>query len=153
MAGMIENSTGMIENSTGMIENSIGMIENSTGLIEENAGMMTETNEIERTASGRKKRSRERGKDSKPRNFPLHTIKNLPQFRDKSHQEVREYILAKKGIDIGGNFNLGSIIMPILIVSAIVAGGYGLYWLIKQLQKRKETQNENVANPHNMTCE
>ncbi|NND87594.1 MAG: hypothetical protein HKM23_09825 [Nitrosopumilus sp.] len=48
-------------------------------------------------------------------------MKNLPQFRDKSHQEVREYILEKKGVDIGGNFNFASIMMPILIVSAITA--------------------------------
>jgi len=125
---------------TGKIENTPGLIENSTGLIEENTGLITETNETERTESGRKKRSRERGKDRKSRNFPLPTIKNLPQFRDKSHDEVRQHILAKRGVDIGGNFNLGSIIMPILIVSAIVAGGYGLYWLIKQFQKRGERQ-------------
>jgi len=47
----------------------------------------------------------ERGKDSKPRNFPLHTIKNLPQFKDKSHQEIRQYIIQKKGVDIGGRFS------------------------------------------------
>ena len=91
-------------------------------MIEKNTGMITEINEVKRTINGRKKRSRERGKDSKPRNFPLHTMKNLPQFRDKSHEEVRQYILAKNGVDIGGNFNLGSMTMPILIVSAIVAG-------------------------------
>jgi len=128
-------------------------MENSTGLIEENTGLITETNEVERTASRRKRRSKERGKDRKPRNFPLPTIKNLPQFRDKSHEEVRQYIIQKKGVDIGGNFNLGSIIMPILIVSTIVAGGYGLYWLIKQFQKRREMQSENVANTYSMTYE
>jgi len=114
------------------------MIDGNTGLTEDNTGLITETNEVERTTSGRKRRSKERGKDRKPRNFPLPTIKNLPQFRDKSHEEVRQYIIQKKGVDIGGNFNLGSIIIPILIVSAIAAGGYGLYWLIKQLQKRRE---------------
>jgi hypothetical protein len=77
----------------------------------------------------------------------------LPQFRDKSHEEVRQYIIQKKGVDIGGNFNLGSIIMPILIVSAIVAGGYGLYWLMKQFQKRKGMQSENVANTYSVTYE
>jgi len=59
-------------------------------------------------------------------------MKNLPQFRNKSHQEFRQHILEKSGIDIESNFNLGSIIMSILIVSAIVAEGYGLYLLIKQ---------------------
>ena len=38
--------------------------------------MITETN-TEYTISGRRKRSRERGKDCKPRNYPLYTIKNL----------------------------------------------------------------------------
>jgi len=80
-------------------------------------------------------------------------MKNLPQFRDKSHEEFRQHILETKGVDIGSNFNLGSIIMPILIVSAIVTGGYGLYWLMKQFQKRKEIQSENVANTYNMTYE
>jgi len=56
-------------------------------------------------------------------------------------------------VDIGSDFNLGSIIMPILIVSAIMAGGYGLYWLIKQFQKQKEMQSENVVNTYNMTYE
>lgn len=80
----------------------------------------------------------ERSKDNKPRNFPFYTMKNLPQFINKSHEEVRQYILEKKGVDIGSNFRFASIMMPILIVSAIAAGGYGLYWLIKQLQKRRE---------------
>ena len=153
MTGKIENTPGMINQDTGMINEDTGMIENSTGLLEENAGLITETNDVEHTASGRRKRSRERVKDSKPRNFPLHTIKNLPQFRDKPHEEVRQYILETKGVDIGSNFNLGSIIMPILIVFAIVTGGYGLYLLIKQFQKRKEMQSENVANTYNTTYE
>ena len=114
------------------------LIEYSTELINDNTGLITETNEVEHTASGRRKRSRERGKDSRPRNFPLHTMKNLPQFRNKPHEEVRQHILETKGVDIGSNFNLGSIIMPILIVSAIVAGGYGLYLLMEQFQKQKE---------------
>ena len=124
-----------------------------TGKIDNTPGLINDTNEVEHTESGRRKRSKERGKDSKPRNFPLHTMKNLPQFRDKSHEEVRQYILKKNGVDIGGNFNLGSIIMPILTVSAIVAGGYGLYWLIKQFQKQREMQSENVVNTYNMTYE
>ena len=107
--------TGKIEDTTGMINDDSGMIENSTGLI-------TETNDVEHTASGRRKRSRERGKDSKQRNFPLHTMKNLPQFRNKSHEEVRQYILEKKGVDIGSNFNLGSLMLCIIVMLAAVVG-------------------------------
>jgi hypothetical protein len=36
-------------------------------------------------------------KDSKPKKFPLQTMKKLPQFRNKSHEEVRRYILQTKG--------------------------------------------------------
>jgi hypothetical protein len=53
-------------------------------------------------------------------------MKNLPQFRDKSHEEVREYILQTKGVDIGSNFNLGSLMLWVFVVLAIVTGGIGL---------------------------
>ena len=50
--------------------------------------------------------------------------KNLSEGKtSKIYEKIRQYILAKRGVDIGGNFNLGSVIMPILIVSAIVAEG------------------------------
>ena len=65
--------------------------------------------------------------DSKLRNFPLHTMKNLPQFRDKSHEELRQYILEKKGVDIGGNFNWNGFAIAILIVIAVMIGGYGVW--------------------------
>jgi len=146
--------TGLIEESTGMITENTGMMESSTGMIERHIGLIAEDNDTEYVASGRRKRSKKRGKDSKPRNFPLHTMKNLPQFRDKSYQEVRQYILEKKGVDIGSNSNFASIMMPILIVSAMVAGGYGLYWLIKQLEKRRDAKrNEIVTNTYDVTYE
>ena len=59
--------------------------------------------------------------------MPLHTLKNLPQFRDKSHDEVRQYILEKKGIDIGSNFNWNNFGIAILIVIAIAIGVYGMW--------------------------
>jgi len=131
---------GKIENAPGMINQDTGMIENSIGLIEENIGLIIETNDVEGTENGRRKRSKERGKDSKPRNFPLHTIKNLPQFRNKSHKEVRQYILAKKGIDIGSNFNFGSLMLCIIVALAIVAGVFGIAkWLqLRHERKRNE---------------
>lgn len=86
----------------------IGMIEDSTGMIDNDSGSMPETNDTEYAANGRQKLSRERDKDVKPRNFPPHTMKNLPQFRDKPHQEVRQHILEKKGVDMGSDFNFGS---------------------------------------------
>ena len=126
-AGMIENSAGMIKQDTGMITESAGMIKNSTGMIDDDSGLITENNSEEDTTTGRRKRSRERGKDLKPRAFPLHTLKNLPQFRDKPHEEVRQYILEKKGIDIGGNFNWSNFAIAPLIVIAVLVGGYGVW--------------------------
>ena len=119
-------------------------------MIEENTGLITETNDTEYTASGRKKRSRERGKDSKPRNFPLHIIKNLPQFRNKSHKEVRKCILETKGVDVGDNFNFEKMALWVLLVLAIVAGGVGIWKIYQQHQNIQETKHEEIIND-NMT--
>ena len=35
-------------------------------------------------------------------------MKNPLQFRNKSHEVIRQYILEKKEADIGSNFNLNS---------------------------------------------
>ena len=141
--GKIENTSGMINQETGMINDNTGMIEKSTGLIKENTGLITETNEAENTASGRKKRNRERGKDTKPRNFPLHTMKNLPQFRNKSHEEVRTYILEKKGVDIGSDFNFGSLMLWVFVALAIIAGAIDI---AKWLQQRQEAKKLEMPN-------
>jgi len=106
MTGKIEENTpGLINQDTGLINDNTGMIENSTGKIGENAGLITKTNDTKHTANGRRKRSKERGKDNKPRNFALHTMKNLPQFRNKSHEGFRQHILKTKGVDIGKNIS------------------------------------------------
>ena len=99
--------------------------------------MITETS-TEHTASGRRECSRERGKDSKPRNFPVHTLKNLPQFRNKSHQEFRQHILEKKGVDIDGNVN--AVHVTVLLILALIAITSPL-WIEKLVDwhnKRKE---------------
>jgi len=129
--------TGKTENTPRLINQDTGMINDNTGLIEENTGLITETNEVERTASGRKKRSKERGKDSKPRNFPLHTMKNLPQFRDKSHEEVRQYILAKKGVDIGSNINTLHIAALVFIVLVLITSPLWIEKLANWYNKRR----------------
>lgn len=134
MSGKINDDSGLIDNNTGMINQDAGLITDSTGMI-------ADTNGTKYTANGRRKRSRERGKDSKLRNFPLHTMKNLPQFRNKSHEEVRQYILEKKGVDIGNNFNLASFMLCILVILAIVVGGIGI---AKWLQKRQERKNNET---------
>ena len=62
----------------------------------------------------------------------------LPQFRNKSHEEVRQYILEKKGVDIGSNFNWNKTIMWIFVAIAIVMGGIGIWKLWQQRQEKIE---------------
>jgi len=68
-------------------------------------------------------------------------MKNLPQFRNKSHEEVRQYILEKKGVDIGDNFNFGGLILWVFVILAIVVGGITI---VKWLQKRQERKNNET---------
>ena len=65
-------------------------------------------------------------KERESSNFPLRAMKNLPQFRDKSHEAVRRYILEKKGVGIGSNFNFGSMMLWILVMLVTVTGGIGI---------------------------
>ena len=143
--GLIDDNAGKINQDAVKISNSTGLIENPTGLIDDNAGKIAETNEVEHTASGRRKRSRERGKDKTQRNFPLQTIKNLPQFRNKSHEEVRQYILETKGVDIGSNFNWNNPIMWILIGLVALACGIGIsqWWQQRQVKNEMESMRGN----------
>jgi hypothetical protein len=121
--GMINDDAGMIENSTGLIEKNSGLIEKNSGLINPDAGLITETDDVENNANGRRKRSRERGKDAKPRDYPLHTMKNLPQFRNKS---------------IGSNFNWNNTMVWILVGLVAVAGGIGIVKWWQQRQMKNE---------------
>ena len=138
MTGKIEDTPGMINQDTGMKNDDAGLIENSTGIIDDNTGMMTETKDTEYSTNGRKKRSRERGKDNKPRNFPLHTMKNLPQFRNKSHEEVRQYILEKKGVDIGSNINGLHIALIVIAALVVITSPLWIEKLVGWYNKRKE---------------
>ena len=139
--GKIEGPTEMINQETGMINDNTGMLEGNTGMIDEDSGLITENNNEESTTAGRRKRSKERGKDLKPRDFPLHTLKNLPQFRDKPHEEIRQYILEKKGVDIGENFNWNGFGVAILIVVAVLVGGY-VVWKWYDCRKNQKSYHE-----------
>ena len=118
-------------------------------MINDDIGLITETG-TEYTASGRRKRSKERGEDSKPRNYPLHTMKNLPQFRNKSHKEVRQYILEKKGVDIGSNFNFGNLMLWVFVILAIIAGGIGITKWLQQRQKENGMRDASTQSKHDM---
>jgi hypothetical protein len=148
--GMINDDTGMINDDTGMINDDTGMINDDTGMIEENTGMITETNDARYALNGRRKRSRERGKDSKPRNFPLQTMKNLPQFRDKSHEknlpqfrdksheEFRQHILKTKGVDIGSNISGLQIGIIAVTLFVMITSPLWIEKLTDWYNKRKE---------------
>ncbi|MDH3279237.1 MAG: hypothetical protein OEL84_10540 [Nitrosopumilus sp.] len=137
--------TGKIENNTGMINQDTGMIDDTAGLIIDRTGLINDTKGTEYTASGRRKRSRERGKDSKPRNFPLHTMKNLPQFRDKPHEEVRQYIMETKGVDIGKN--VSSLWIAVIAVMLLVAITSPL-WIEKVVSwyNKKKKKGDSMIN-------
>lgn len=122
-----------------------GMINDDTGLIEENTGLVTETNEIEPAAGGRRKHSRERGKDSRLRNFPLHTMKNLPQFRNKSHEEFRQHILKTKGVDIGSNISGLQIGIIAVILFVIITSPLWIEKLASQYNKRNEKLRGQIS--------
>ena len=96
-------------------------------MMQENSELISETDGIQDILKRIQRCSKERCKDIKPRNFPLRTMKNLPQFRNKSHEEVRQYMLEKKGVDIGGNFNWNGFAIVMLILIAVLVGGYGVW--------------------------
>ncbi len=135
--GKIADATGKIENDAGKITGKIidvtGKINQDTGKIHFSEDFSGETSETVEESETSRYRG-QRGPDKKPRDFPLQTLKNLPQFRDKSHEEVRQYILAKRGVDIGGNFNWNNTMVWILIGLVAVAGGIGI---VKWLQQRQ----------------
>ncbi|MDH3341196.1 MAG: hypothetical protein OEL84_07915 [Nitrosopumilus sp.] len=142
MTGMINSSTGKKENTLGLINDNTGMLEENTGLINEDAGMITNNDSVEDVEKRRRKRSRERGKDLKPRDFPLHTLKTLPQFRNKPHEEIRRYIKETKGVDIGSNYNAGKAMLWIFLIFVIAVVGIGL---VKWWHNRQEREfNGNV---------
>lgn len=74
----------------------------------------------------------------KTRNFPLYTMKNLPQFRDKSHEEVRQYILAKKGVDIGSNVNAVHVAAIVIVALVAITSPLWIEKLADWYNKRKE---------------
>ena len=63
-------------------------------------------------------------------------MKNLPQFINKSYEEVRWHILEKKGVDIESNFNSNNTMMWILIGLVSVVGGIEIakWWQQRQMK-------------------
>lgn len=131
----MKNDTGKTMDSTGKIDEVTGKIESFDDLSGEVTGKMPETQEETVTTRYRG----QRGQDKKTRNYPHHTMKNLRQFQNVSHDSFRSYMQENKGVDVGGsNFNLNGLAVAILIVCVISAGGYSLWWLYN---KRKHQNN------------
>ena len=53
-------------------------------------------------------------------------MKKLPQFRNKSHKEVRRYIFQTKGACIESDFNLGSLMLCIIMILVGIVGVVGI---------------------------
>ena len=68
-------------------------------------------------------------------------MKNLPQFRNKPHEEVRQYILKTKGVYIGSKFNWNNTIVWILIRLIGVVEGIGIVKWWQQIQMKNEMKN------------
>ena len=65
-------------------------------------------------------------------------LTNLPQFRNKSHEEIRQYILENKGVDIGSNFRWNIVAIWILVGLVITTSGFVIlkWWQDKQEFKK-----------------
>lgn len=133
-AGKIKNNTGKI---TGKIIDDTGKINQDAGKIELSEDFSGETSKITGESDITRYRG-QRGRDRKQRNFPLHTLKNLPQFRNKSHEEVRQYILEKKGVDIGSNVNAIHIAIIVIIALVAITSPLWIEKLANWYNKRKE---------------
>jgi len=136
--GKITDATGKITgitiDVTGKINQDTGKIELSDDFSGEVAGKMPETQEEHPKYRG------QRGQDKKPRNFPLHTLKNLPQFRNKSHEEVRQYILETRGVDIGSNINWDKIMLCMLVGFTAIGGAIGIWKLYRKYQRLNDNE-------------
>lgn len=122
-----------------MINDNAGMVENSTGLIDDNAGMIIQTNDTEHTASGRRKRSRERGPDKKPRTYKANSMGNLTQFKERP-EEFATYLKDVKGIDVTGNSGIVKAFLVFGVVMIVIFGGL---WVYNHYKNEKEEDIKN----------
>jgi len=76
MSELITDSGKKTTDKTGMIENDAGMIDDGAGMINMNREGISET------IPKRRKRSRERGPDRKPRKYNSITLRNLKQYQN-----------------------------------------------------------------------
>ena len=82
----------------------------------------------------KKKRSRERGPDKKPRTYRARSMGNLTQFNQRPEEFV-QYLKNEKGVDIDGN---SSIVKSFLIFGGVVTTIFGGLWLYNHYKNRKK---------------
>jgi len=82
----------------------------------------------------RKKRSRERGPDKKPRTYRTNSMSNLTQFNQRP-EEFTKYLKDEKGVDITGN---SGIVKAFLIFGVAMITIFGGWWLYNQYKNRKK---------------
>jgi len=87
----------------------------------------------------KKKRSRERGPDKKPRTYRASSMGNLTQFNQRP-EEFTKYLKEEKGVDITGN---SGIVKAFLIFGGVMITIFGGLWLYNQYKNRKNDGIEN----------
>ncbi len=119
----IANKTGLIDDTAGMKNGDAEMMGDDTGMKDENSGMITgKKTRINEKSPKRKKRSRERGPDTKPRKYNRITLRNLKQFQNIPFEQTN------------GSNNLVWIIMGIIALLVAI-----IIWRIYEWQKDKNT--------------
>jgi len=87
----------------------------------------------------KKKRSRERGPDKKPRTYRVNSMNNLAQFKQRP-EEFTKYLKDEKGVDITGN---SGIVKIFLIFGGVMITIFGGLWLYNQYKNRKNNDLKN----------
>jgi len=87
----------------------------------------------------RKKRSKERGPDKKPRTYRANSMGNLTQFNHRP-EEFAQYLKNEKGIGGIGN---SSIVKIFLIFGGVISAIFGGLWLYNHY---KNERKDNIKN-------
>ena len=87
----------------------------------------------------RKKRSRERGPDKKPRTYRASSMNNLTQFSQRP-EEFTRYLKEEKGVHVAGNSGM---VKAFLIFGGVMIAIFGGLWLYNRY---KNEENDDIEN-------
>jgi len=85
----------------------------------------------------RKKRSKERGPDKKPRTYRANSMSNLAQFNQRPEEFV-QYLKDEKGVNIGGNVNAVHVAVLLILALVAITSPLWIEKLVDWYEKRKE---------------